>query len=309
MARKTFSILIMPDDGRAVRRFRIPAFSVYALGAAATAILGLLLCAGGVYWNAHEVHQKYRQVRHESGVLHGRLAEFQQELVRLESRLDGSVDMENRARLLAGLEPLDDETRQLGVGGPDLAVRREDLSPDLSDDLADVGQRLEALDRHLKFQENSYRLIIDELKLRADELERVPTITPVAGEYYLSSGFGKRRDPFTGRLSRHEGFDYCAAHGTPFIAPARGAVTFTGRNGDFGLTIKVDHGNGFVTIYAHAGEIHVKPGDEVERGTVLGEVGSTGRTTGPHLHYEIRQNGRPVNPARYILDDQDRIVD
>ncbi|MBU1701855.1 MAG: M23 family metallopeptidase [Candidatus Eisenbacteria bacterium] len=308
MARKSLDIIVVPSDGNAIRRFRLPVFSAYILSITATGFLGLIMCAVGIYWNAHQVHKKYTLVAQENTVLNSDLEIFQKSLTDLECRLDTTIEMENKARLLAGLNPLDDETRQLGIGGPDLAYRHKGVDKELGNQLAGVSQRLAALDRHLSFQEQSYDLILSELRIRTEELDHIPTINPVVGEFYLSSGFGRRPDPFTGRMSMHEGFDFCAAHGTPFQAAARGRVIFAGRSGDFGKVIKIDHGNGIVTIFGHADKILVKLNDEVERGQIIGHIGATGRTTGPHLHYEIQKNGCPVNPAKYLLDEE-RIVD
>jgi murein DD-endopeptidase MepM/ murein hydrolase activator NlpD len=302
------NIVIIPEDGGRIRSIRLPVFSVYALGGMAVAFLGFLLSAVGVYWNAREIHRKWAVVQAENQVLQEQLASFREDLARLEEQLAENVRRENRARLLAGMVPLDEETRQLGIGGPDLAEPPPSPSPGLSKDLQEVDRRLDALRRQLRFQEESYDRIIAALEKRSSDLEHTPSIVPVCGDYYLSSGFGRRPDPFTGRYSMHEGYDFSAPEGTPFCATAAGEVVFAGRNGDFGLTVKVDHGNGLVTVYAHAARIAVKKGQKVERGQTLGYVGSTGRSTGPHIHYEVHRDGRPVNPGRYILDD-DRIVD
>jgi murein DD-endopeptidase MepM/ murein hydrolase activator NlpD len=133
-------------------------------------------------------------------------------------------------------------------------------------------------------------------------LDHTPTINPVTGGCYVSSGYGQRTDPFTGQNSFHEGLDISAASGTPFCATADGCVTFAGWDGSLGNTVKVDHENGYITVYAHARSSRVRRGQRVRRGEVLGEVGNSGRTTGIHLHYEVREKGRPLNPRRFILE-------
>jgi murein DD-endopeptidase MepM/ murein hydrolase activator NlpD len=276
--------------------------------AGAIALVAFLLCAVGVYWNSHSVHHTLSKAQQENEVLHRDLAQFETSLSDMESRLETTAEMESRARLLAGLTPLEDGSGVLAVGGPDLAIHTEGLDPKLSKRLLKIDGQIDAMERDLVVQEASYQEVLTTLRQRSDELQRTPTIVPLRDNYYLSSGFGRRPDPFTGAASMHEGFDYVAPSGEPFHATARGKVTFAGPKGDFGLTVKLDHGNGIVTVYGHAGKVFVAVGEEVERGQILGVVGATGRVTGPHLHYEVQVDGRPVNPGRFILD-RNRVVD
>jgi len=127
-----------------------------------------------------------------------------------------------------------------------------------------------------------------------------PSIAPVMG--LMTDGFGGRRDPVNGRHAFHRGLDISARRGTPVIAPADGVVVFTGRDGDLGRTIRIAHGLGYNTVYGHLDTISVEPGKEVRRGERIGAVGSSGRSTGPHLHYEVHEGGEAVNPLYYILD-------
>jgi murein DD-endopeptidase MepM/ murein hydrolase activator NlpD len=127
-----------------------------------------------------------------------------------------------------------------------------------------------------------------------------PSIWPTKG--WLSSGFGYRISPFTGLREFHKGLDISNREGTKVIATADGVVTFAGKNGLFGDMIKIDHGHGIMTRYGHLEKMLIKRGDVVKRGDVIGLMGNTGRSTGPHLHYEVFLNGLPVNPKKYILN-------
>lgn len=133
-----------------------------------------------------------------------------------------------------------------------------------------------------------------------DWLQTLPTGLPVRGDYRISSGFGIRNDPFTGGLAMHEGLDFTANTGTQVIATAKGKVTRSGWDFGYGNVIEVQHAEGFSTRYAHMSKRIAQVGDTVERGTVLGEVGSTGRSTGPHLHYEVFIRDRVINPAQVL---------
>lgn len=133
-----------------------------------------------------------------------------------------------------------------------------------------------------------------------DWLQTLPTGLPVRGDYRISSGFGIRNDPFTGGLAMHEGLDFTANTGTQVIATAKGTVTRSGWDFGYGNVIEVQHAEGFSTRYAHMSKRIAQVGDTVERGSVLGEVGSTGRSTGPHLHYEVFIRDRVINPAQVL---------
>jgi murein DD-endopeptidase MepM/ murein hydrolase activator NlpD len=131
-----------------------------------------------------------------------------------------------------------------------------------------------------------------------------PSIWPAVG--WLTDGFGGRRDPFTGEAARHEGLDIAADKGTPVHAAAEGVVQSAGWSGDFGNLVVVEHRFGLTTRYAHLSRIEVKAGDEVARGQVIGQIGSTGRASGPHLHYEVWANGQPIDPLALLTNQQRR---
>ncbi len=131
-------------------------------------------------------------------------------------------------------------------------------------------------------------------------LNSTPTILPADG--WITSYFGQRISPYLGKLKMHEGLDVGAPYGTPVSAPADGIITFSGEKAGFGKFVQVDHGYGIETIYAHNQSLHVKPGQKVKRGTLLAQVGNTGHSTGPHLHYEVRVNGIAVDPLYFILE-------
>lgn len=145
----------------------------------------------------------------------------------------------------------------------------------------------------------SYEDLSARLETRRQDMERRPAIVPVRNAR-RTSGFGYRRDPFTRRLTHHAGIDLAAPTGTPVRATAYGTVVSSTYDRDYGNVIRIRHGNGLETLYAHLSERLVKDGDTVNRNDLIGKVGSTGRSTGPHLHYEVRLNGKPINPAPYM---------
>jgi len=195
--------------------------------------------------------------------------------------LDGLTEMFGRADL--DVERILDETRAefSGSGGPFLPVDEDE-----NEGQADL--RLAALMSDLER--------VNLMRLAA---ERVPFGRPVVGAR-MTSGFGKRRDPFRGRLSMHEGIDYAAPIGTPILATGEGTVTRVGWMGGYGRVVVVAHAFGFETRYTHLRRSLVKVGQRVGRGDRIAQMGSSGRSTGSHVHYEVRLNGQPVNPSKFI---------
>ena len=131
-------------------------------------------------------------------------------------------------------------------------------------------------------------------------LKFVPLRMPLSGDPELTSPFGYRTDPFLGRLALHPGVDLAKAYGAEIHAAAAGRVVHAGPAGGYEIMVEVDHGNGLATVYAHMSEALIEEGGEVDKGAVLGRLGSTGRSTGPHLHYEVRVDGEPFDPERYL---------
>jgi len=152
------------------------------------------------------------------------------------------------------------------------------------------------------FERQLYRINLT--RAHVDRLNRtlalVPYRKPVVGEVEFTSGFGVRSDPFLGRPAMHTGLDFRAATGDPVRATASGKVVSSGSAGGYGRMVEIDHGNGLSTRYGHLSEINVKVGDQIKIGQVIGEVGSTGRSTGPHLHYETRIDGEAVDPQKFL---------
>jgi YD repeat-containing protein len=132
-------------------------------------------------------------------------------------------------------------------------------------------------------------------------LNALPTGVPVGKEYRVTSGFGIRNDPFTGQLAMHEGLDFVADMGSSIVATAAGTVTRSGWDASYGNVIEITHLEGFTTRYAHLSKRNVQEGQKVERGQVIALLGSTGRSTGPHLHYEVMRNDRVLNPTQVLL--------
>ena len=172
-----------------------------------------------------------------------------------------------------------------GSGGPFLPIAAAaNMTEDAAEETAQATALLSQLER---------------VNLLRIAVEKLPLARPIRGAR-MTSGFGSRRDPINGGAARHEGQDFGAPTGTPVHSTAEGVVMSAGYRGGYGKVVEIRHGLGFVTVYAHLSRFNVPPGERVERGTLIGLVGNTGRSTGSHLHYEIRRNGGPTNPAKFI---------
>ena len=156
----------------------------------------------------------------------------------------------------------------------------------MKDFIKDIEVKIHQLDQHLLDQDSF--------------LKSTPTLLPTKG--WITSYYGPRKSHYSGRIKMHEGLDIGAKPGTKIIAPADGIVTFSGKKPGFGYIVQLDHGYGVETIYAHASKLEVRKSQPVQRGMVIARVGNTGLSTGPHVHYEVRVNGTPVDPLYYVLD-------
>jgi len=219
-----------------------------------------------------------------------RLGELQARIM----RLDG---LGERLARIAGLKPQELSSLQMseapGVGGAQSPLPGKSLSvTDFQDVLSKLARQVD---------ERSDQLGVLEALLVQTSASRkfLPSLPPIVDGWF-SSNFGYRIDPFTGMKSFHEGIDFPAEVGTTIVAAASGKVVYAGYHPEYGKMIEIDHGNGLLTRYAHTSQVFVHEGDLVVRGQRLASVGSTGRSTGPHLHFEVRLNGVPQNPARFL---------
>ena len=226
-------------------------------------------------------------VRENLDAMATKLGEMQARLLRLDT-------LGERLAKGAGFKPQDFMfDRPPAQGGAVSSLPAYEMSmPELNQQLDQLNQQLD--DRGEKLSILDSLMIFDSAKKKL-----VPTNLPVQGGWY-SSNFGWRIDPFTGLRAFHEGMDFMADTGEPVHAAAGGVVVYSDLHPQYGNMVEIDHGNGLSTRYAHLSKREVKVGDVVLVGGEIGKVGSTGRATGPHLHFEVRQNGAPLNPARFL---------
>jgi hypothetical protein len=306
MARRRWTLLVLDDHAEQVRQFSLSR-EFLRIGIAGTLIVLSVLTSLAIGFFIKEGYRlRAERLAAQNALLTSEVESIRGRLAILESSLDELSERDRHYRLLAGLEPIDDEVYQVGIGGPGTETLQAHplyaLDPEQGELTFSTAYDLNALIRRARLLSASWREATDSLSRHHDRLESTPSIMPTRG--YVSSTFARHRwHPILDRPRPHEGLDIAAPKGTPIYAAAKGRVTFVGRRGDYGLLVEIDHGHGFVTRYAHTSRTLVRVGQIVKRGDKIAEVGDTGLAVGPHLHYEVLQNGRPVNPKSFVFDE------
>ena len=230
------------------------------------------------------------------------LQQLQLKLKQLDNKLDKIEEKDRAVRVYAGMPNIDKDIRKLGTGGHLLKsnILSDNLAPAINKELVALELDIEKISRHVNLELNSYSDIYEKVKEDVERISKIPSIRPVKGGF-LNSSFGYRKDPIDNVMRFHQGQDITVKSGTPIYAPADGIVKRAYYAGGFGNHIKLDHGNGYSTLFAHLSKIKVKHGQKVKRGDVIGHTGNTGRSTAPHLHYEIHHYGESKNPLDYFF--------
>ena len=257
------------------------------------------------------LHLKTREV-HLTGELQEvqnqrkQIQEFANEINSLKDKLVALNNFETKIRIIANIEKTDESKNIFGVGGsvPEDLDARLPLMEKHNSLMRDMHAQIDELNRASIHQQGELESLLKSLEDQQNLLASTPAIVPISrGEKsWVTSRFGFRQSPFTGQREFHQGYDISCREGTPIMATADGVVIFVGRKGLLGKTIIIDHGHGMVTRYGHCQKFLKKRGEKVKRWEPIALVGNTGRSTGPHVHYEVRLNGIPVNPFKYILN-------
>jgi murein DD-endopeptidase MepM/ murein hydrolase activator NlpD len=303
MSKRRWTVVFVPHGSEPSRIVEVSYRLVkFAVGGAALA-LALALLVGYVtvsrttdLTRSARLEKENQRLARQLGELHGRLTTLSDTISRI-SQTDA------RIRTLANLDPIDPQVLAAGIGGPVLASRP--VLPNASPAVhrsEDIRVDLNALIRRANLLASSFAQAKDSLASHSRRLAATPSIMPTQG--WLSSAFSSMRSHPILHIARpHEGIDVTAPLGSPIEAPAAGVVTDAGWESGYGNTVTIDHGYGITTKFAHASKLLVKSGQRVARGQKIALVGSTGLATGPHLHYEVHVNGRPVDPLRYVLPE------
>jgi murein DD-endopeptidase MepM/ murein hydrolase activator NlpD len=220
----------------------------------------------------------------------------------LETQLSRLKDFDRKIRIIANIKKGEETATIMGIGGPSPSDIREKLKRENDDNglIEQMRSDIERLKSEAMSREESLSELEKLLQSKKEMLAHTPSLWPTVG--WVTSDFGFRINPFTGLIQMHEGINISNRVGTPVISPADGVISDIGNDWIHGKVLVTTHGFGITTRYAHLNRVLVRIGQKVKRGEKIAEIGMSGKTTGPHLHYEVRIDGIPVNPMRYIMN-------
>ncbi|MEE9172299.1 MAG: M23 family metallopeptidase [candidate division NC10 bacterium] len=299
MAEKGYTILVLSDTPSRARQWHLSERGLrVALFGGALAILtiaSLVIYSLTVQLDVAE-HARLRETVKAQRRVATRLETLAQEVTRLRT-------FDHQIRRLAGMEEVQN---LMAMGGGTLELGKALAAGEQAEyeQLVErLYQDLQRLEREVALRAESLEAVTTYLTQQKNRLAATPSIWPTQDEGYVSSSYGHRASPFTGRRQMHTGIDIAAPRGTSILAAADGVVTFSGRMAGYGRVIVVTHGFGFKTFYGHNQKNKVRKGERVKRGQVIGTVGNSGYSTGSHLHYEVLVKDRTINPLKYIVDE------
>ncbi len=309
--RKKISFFVLSNTGSPIKRATISGSFLW--------VLGLSLSAGFLFFGyivvdycglkkanfyKHHLESKISSQKEEISTQRRQIQNFASEINSLKSELIALNSFEKKIRIIANIEKTPDQVGLFGVGGsvPDDLDANVQLTERHNSLLREMHTQVEQMDFAVTNQKEGFDSLLKYLNVQRNLLASTPAIRPLNTNGWVTSNFGYRQSPFTDRREFHKGLDIATRKGEPIVATANGVVTYSGPKGGLGNLIVVDHGHGMVTRYGHALKLLKNRGDTVKRGDIVATVGNTGRSTGPHVHYEVVLNGIPVNPEKYILN-------
>jgi len=297
MSKKYVSIIIVPHNKAKSRNIGVSdkAMKIAAgIGIFVFVAMAVFLID---YFTMNVTRQKYRVLWDENVQQKTAIAHYQQTVDKLQITIDNYESYAKKLNVMAGLKSEELLEGEPGIGGTGGSQEIGDTDPPQTLDLGDLNDISQKADRITKNLDTLTAFFEDQ----ALQLASTPTIWPTKG--YMSSPYGWRDDPFTGKWTFHHGIDIATSHGNPVYATADGTVIQARTDKIGGKTIKIKHMFGYVTIYCHMSKFLVKVGQKVKRGETIGLVGSTGKARGPHVHYEVQLNSKEKNPYLYILEE------
>ncbi len=306
MLKNVYKILLIKEGKYDLRQFNISFFHIVLLVSLLFILptsLFFMFSEQLSNWAGSIEIEKHRR---NNQILIQNIEENQKRIDSLVVKLDEIKKQDEVLRKLVKLPPIHDDIRKMGYGGLDdrkNSNKYNYLLPSNKIDLDSLNNKLDRIHRLIKLELLSYNELKNKIEQDKEKILAHPAIYPVLnGTLHLSSDFGYRRDPFSKKYKFHDGHDFSTKVGTDVYSTANGRVVKSKYWGSFGNYIEIEHGNGYVTIYAHLSSRDVQKDDKVYRGQKIGKVGNTGRSTAPHLHYEIKYHSKSIDPSPYYID-------
>lgn len=291
--KKHFTVMVVAGAQARLRRFQIKGLHIAGGTGALVLVLVLAFVTPFLAIWGRNLTRQLAQVQSERDALASRTQQTESAIVELREKLDQFETRTSKLADIAGLELSDVGNRGSGPSTNIANLPPISRAEALNGEADILAERSALLDRRLE-------TVTHAVEAHVERLARIPSILPTQG--LLSDGFGWRRDPFSGLRQFHRGLDLQAPPGTKVLAPADGIVVKAERDAGYGNVLYVSHGDGLVTRYGHLSAFRSKPGQKVRRGDWIADVGTTGRSTGPHLHYEVLVGGNQVDPMKYMGD-------
>ncbi|UMZ75175.1 Murein DD-endopeptidase MepM [Natranaerofaba carboxydovora] len=308
--KRHFTVLIVPHSEKSSQSFKLPVVFVKIFSVMFAISVVLLMVFAYNYHNLVQDNKKLEVLREENTEQEVKIDDFAKKTKKLEEELKTLMETENKIRELADLDDIEDDIDEqeefnevnLDRDNDELVRTGHTRGSEYNSETNGTVERTEETIRLLSAQIPQQKENLENTKLslaeRQEELKHTPDYWPVEGR--ISSSFGYRNSPITGARQFHDGIDIAAPHRTPVKAAANGRVQYASYRSGYGNLIVINHGYGYETHYAHLASFDVDRGEEVEKGEVIGFVGNTGNSTGPHLHFEIHVNNSPVDPKEYL---------
>jgi murein DD-endopeptidase MepM/ murein hydrolase activator NlpD len=296
-----FTFMFVPGPNERVRTLSISKSVIKSVLLSVAAILIISLYLVYEYNDVKKKVWELQSMREELMQQKAQVQNFALNMLDYKRQMFLLRDLDTKLRRVVSLGPRDKAQQLLGIGGPDeLGLQNLTSMGEKKQEeaLKEMHEELTQLKGAATKQETSLQMLIEYFEDKRSLYASTPSIWPVRG--WVTSPFGNRTSPFSGILKFHEGMDIASQTGTPVVAPADGVVIKAGFGTGYGNMVEISHGYGIRTIFAHNSRLNVKAGQRVKRGDIIAYVGDSGSSTGPHLHYEVRVNGLPVNPMRYL---------
>ena len=301
MPNDSYTLLVVPNSRKPVKRISLS--TNFLLGLAGILSIFILVCiyfaVDYIYIQTEKVElaKLRKQTKDQKAQIEGLVAKVDH----FSAKMEELRQFDKKIRIIANLENKKDKEQVLGIGGPTTTENRiaDQLKADNKSLINSINKNVDQLTREASKQEKSFTELLEFLKRQKSILAATPSVWPVTG--WVTSEFGSRVSPFTRSREVHTGIDIAARYGTPVRAPADGIVSESEfQTSGLGNGVKIDHGNGISTWYGHLSKMSVSKGTAVKRGDIIGYVGTSGRSTGSHLHYGVYMNGVALNPRRYL---------
>lgn len=258
-------------------------------------VLGIFYLVSTLVNNDNDI----TNLRNENKELKQKVVQLSEKYSVLENDLLAVTETSNALRLATNLTPINPEERILGVGGSSSV---EKYYNQFSGEVSDALEYVDKVSKRFEFEKKQFNEIVDKLSENKSFYESIPAIVPTEGKY-SSDSYGMRVHPILGVNKMHNGIDIVNDVGTNVKASGKGKVVFVGAKGGYGLTIEIDHGFGYRTVYAHLSKTLVREGQSVKRGDLIAKSGNSGLSSGPHLHYEVLHHGENLNPIEFFFDE------